>query len=51
VVEDRLQLDLLVDVPEVVDALLEPFGDGRSQGSMMSRPFALAVACPMVSRS
>jgi hypothetical protein len=32
VIEDRLQVDLLVDIPKIMDAFLEPLGDGRIKG-------------------
>jgi hypothetical protein len=51
VIEDRLQLDLLVDVPKLVDAFLQPLCDGRIKGLDDDAAFAFATACPRRSSS
>jgi hypothetical protein len=51
VIEDRLQLDLLVDVPKLVDAFLQPLGDGRIKRLDDDAAIRFAAACPRRSRS
>jgi hypothetical protein len=50
-IEDRLQLDLLIDLPKGLNAFLQPFGDRKVERLDDSRPFALAAATPRSRRS
>lgn len=49
--ENGLELDLRVDALKTWMLSCRPLVMGRSNGSMMSRPFACAVAWPTMSRS
>ena len=44
-IEDGAQLDLLVDISELVDAFLEPFGDRQVEG--LNRDAVVRLGCSL----